>query len=263
MRIAWLLLSLVSIIAPATASASRLYLFGGIGDAPIMAAVEQDGAKISGWYYYLRTGGDLQLEGQIAANGDLSLVETVDGKATGAFEGKAAGSVWSGEWRKAGGGAPVAFALTQTSDTLSLVSGQFACASSKQDKTYGWTYHYALKLALASGKVKALDASASATSKQGDDQGCYYSLDLFRQAPAKVGALLMAKDDQTPDDPEAQHCTIRIVGDGDYLYVEFGDVTEKNNDCRFTSERAFCSPRSWMSDFIVDRKKRTCRPVGN
>jgi hypothetical protein len=210
----------------------------------------------------LRTGGDLKLDGHLAANGDLSLVESVDGKTTGAFEGRNVDGVWSGAWRKAGGGAPVAFTLTQTSDTLASVSGEFACASQKQDKTYGWTYHHALKLALALGKVKALDASASATSRQGDDQGCYYSLDLFRQAQTKVGALLKAKDDQSPDDPEAQHCTIRIVGDADHLFVEFGDITETNNDCRFTSDRAFCSPRSWMSDFIVDRKNRTCRPVG-
>jgi hypothetical protein len=73
---------------------------------------------------------------------------------------------------------------------------------------------------------------------------------------------LKAKDEDQPPTADSQRCTIRIVGDADALYVQFGDWTEQNNDCRFSGDRAFCSPRSWPADMIVNRRTKSCRTVG-
>ncbi|MBV8663582.1 MAG: hypothetical protein JO107_10810, partial [Hyphomicrobiales bacterium] len=64
-----------------------------------------------------------------------------------------------------------------------------------------------------------------------------------------------------PLTPDSQRCTIHVIGDANHLFVQFGDPGEDHNDCRFSGSTAFCSPRSWMADFIVDRRAKTCKPI--
>lgn len=246
---------------PAALSAHPLYLFGQIGKSKVMAALERQGDALTGWYLYLDVGKELRLAGRIDASGDFQLDETVDSKKTGRLEGKMDGGHWSGEWRKPDGDSPLPFALSEAKDALAAVSGEFRCSSKRRDKE-GWTYEHSLKLDLAKGAVKALDAALSESSAAEGRQGCFYSLQDFSQVATDAGVLLKAKDEDDPITDDSQHCTIRIVGDADTLFVQFGDLTEKNDDCRFSGATAFCSPRSWMADIIVDRKTKSCKSVG-
>ena len=109
--------------------------------------------------------------------------------------------------------------------------------------------------------MKTLEASTAASSKQDGEQGCFYSLADFSRAPSDVGLLLKAKDEDEPLDADSQRCTIHVVGDADHLFVQFGNPGEKNDDCRYSGTTAFCSPRSWPADFIVDRRTKSCKPI--
>jgi Tfp pilus assembly protein PilX len=59
----------------------------------------------------------------------------------------------------------------------------------------------------------------------------------------------------------AQHCTVRIIASGDYLYVQMGDTTDTNNDCRSAADTMYCSPRSFWTDMVVERKTQICKSV--
>jgi hypothetical protein len=50
------------------------------------------------------------------------------------------------------------------------------------------------------------------------------------------------------------HCTIRILAAGDFLFIRTGDTTEDGNECRAAADTMFCSPRSFWTDLIIDRK---------
>jgi hypothetical protein len=261
MKLPAVLVLVAALLFPATLSAHPLYLFGQIGKSNVMATLTRDGDALSGWYTYLDIGKELRLAGRIDATGDFQLDETVDAKKTGRLQGKIDGGHWTGEWRKPDGGSPLPFTLSESRDTLGAVSDEFRCSSKRRDKD-GWTYDHSLKLDLAKGAVKALDAGLSESSKQDGQQGCFYSLGDFAKVPTDVGVLLKAKDEDDPLTEDSQRCTIRIVGDADTLFVQFGDLTEKNNDCRFSGTTAFCSPRSWMADIIVNRRTKGCKSVG-
>ena len=229
-----------------------------------MAILNRQDNTLTGWYLYLAIGRELRLDGRIDPTGDFQLDETVDSGKTGRFQGRANGGRWTGEWLKTGGGRALAFTLTETRDTLAALSGQFRCSTKKQDKVFGWTYAYSLNLSLARGAVRAFDARLDEASTYGESQGCGYALRDFSQVPSSdVGILLKAKDEDQPETDDLQRCTIRIVGDADYLFLQIGDFTEKNNNCRFSGATAFCSSRSWMSDMIVNRKTQSCKSVGD
>ncbi len=261
MKLPAVLVVVAALLFPATLSAHPLYLFGQIGKSNVMATLDRDGDALSGWYAYLDIGKELRLSGRIDATGGFQLDETVESKKTGRLQGKIDGGHWTGEWRKPDGGSPLPFTLNESRDTLAAVSGAFRCSSTRRDRD-GWTYEYSLQLDLAKGAVKALDAGLSESSKQDGRQGCFYALGDFAKVPTDVGVLLKAKDEDDPLTEDSQRCTIRIVGDADHLFVQFGDLTQKNDDCRFSGTTAFCSPRSWMADVIVDRKTKRCRTVG-
>jgi hypothetical protein len=261
MKLPAVLFFVAASLLPAPLSAHPLYFFGQIGKSSVMATLDREGNALTGWYLYLDIGKELRLSGQIDAAGDFQLDETVDLKKTGRLQGKIDGGRWTGEWRRPDGGSPLPFTLNEAHDTLAAVSGQFRCSTKKRDKS-GWTYAHSLKLDLAKGAVKALDAGLSESSANEGQQGCFYSLGDFAQVPADVGVLLKAKDEDDPMTEDSQRCTIRIVGDADHLFVQFGDLTEKNNDCRYSGTTAFCSPRSWMADIVVDRKTKGCKSVG-
>ncbi|HEY1941512.1 MAG TPA: hypothetical protein VGH40_05250 [Roseiarcus sp.] len=259
MKLAAILAFLVALIVPATLQARPVYLFGEIGKSSVLAAVDQEGDRLSGWYLYPAVGKELQLSGQIDASGSFRLDESVDAHKTGVFEGKSAGGRWNGEWRNAAGGAPLAFSMTENREALADASGLFRCVVKQQKQ--GWTFRQSLTLELAKGALKALKASAAESSAQDGEQGCFYSLEDFTPVPSDVGLVLKAKDEDQPLDADSQRCTIQVVGDADHLLVQFGDPWETHNDCRFSGTTAFCSPRSWMTDFVVDRRTKSCKPI--
>ncbi len=249
---------LIALLLPAALQARPVYLFGEIGKSAVLAVVDRTGDRLSGWYLYVAVGKQLQLAGQIDADGGFRLDESVDARKTGAFEGKFAEGRWSGEWR-AGAGAPLAFSLTETRDPLADANGTFRCAT-KQRKE-GWSFGQSLTLELAKGSVTTLEASTTASAAQEGENGCFYSLKDFTPVPSDVGLLLTAKDEDQPITPDSQRCTIRVVGDANHLVVQFGDTADAHNDCRFSGSTAFCSPRSWPADFIVDRRTKSCKPI--
>lgn len=262
MKLAAAFVFAATLLFPVSLSAHSLYLFGWIGKSPVMAALNRNGEALTGWYLYLDVGKELQLSGKIDANGGFQLDETVDGRKTGHLKGATEGQSWTGQWQKPDGGSPLAFAMSESRDNLAAVSGQFRCAT-KERGGYGWTYAHRLKLDLSRGVVKALDDRRTESSAQDGEQGCLYGLDDFGQAPADVGVLLKAKDEDEPKTEDSQSCTIRIVGNEDYLFLQFGDPTVKNDDCRYSGDTAFCSPRSWPADLIVNRRTNGCKSVGD
>lgn len=262
MKLPALVSLLAALLFPPSLCARPVILFGQIGKAAVMASLERDGEALTGWYIYSDIGKQLLLAGRIDAAGGFHLDETAGGKKTGAFEGKTEGARWAGVWRGRAGGAPLTFVLTESHDKLAEASGRFRCATKRRDKG-GWTYEHSLTFELTKGSVTALDASLTESSSSDDQQGCFYALRDFAQIPSDVGVLLKAKDEDEPMTPESQRCTIRIVGDAGHLFVKFGASAAKNDDCRYSGTTAFCSPRSWMADMIVDRRTHSCKTIGD
>ena len=246
------------------ASAHPPYLTGTVGSAPVFLDLDLDqaGGKVSGWYYYLRVGKQIRLDGTIDAKGRFLIVETDynTNTKTGSFEGTAAGARWTGTWRNAKGGGALPFALEETRDALASTTAPFRCVSIVPDRKYGFTYTHSLDLTLAKGEVKALDVSRAVKSRDGDEQSCSISLSDLKREKTGEGVLLRARADN-PGDASAPHCTVRIIGAGDWLVVNVGDAGDSGNDCRQAGDAMFCSPRAMWTDLIVNRKAQTCRPV--
>jgi hypothetical protein len=77
----------------------------------------------------------------------------------------------------------------------------------------------------------------------------------LRQVPSDAGVLLRAKEDDEKDTSEdAQHCTLRILGDDNYLYVRV-------DGCKGAGDTMFCSARGSLTDLVVNRKAQTCKAV--
>jgi hypothetical protein len=208
----------------------------------------------------LRHGKEIRLDGRIDAKGNFQLDEFAADRKTGSFKGAANGPHWTGEWRNAAGAASLAFALDETRDVLSAVSGRFRCTTKKNDKQFGYIYTHTLDLTLAKGAVKSFTTSRGETSAQGDDQSCSIELGDLERVPSDAGILLRSKGDD-PGAENTPHCTVRILAAGDYLYVKMGDGSEAGNDCRGAADAMYCSPRSFWADMIVERKTQVCRSV--
>ena len=86
------------------ATAHPLYLTGEIGTFPVLLMLQQDGSKLSGWYFYFRNGKEIPFEGKLDADGSFAFDEyTLDRQhKTGSFKGTAAQGQWRGTWQKPG-----------------------------------------------------------------------------------------------------------------------------------------------------------------
>jgi hypothetical protein len=257
-----LLSFVVMFVAPTVASAQPTLLSGTIGTAPVMLSLTNDNGRLSGWYVYLRVGKEIRLEGKLDADGAFALDEFTlnDPKQqkTGAFSGTVTQGRWTGIWHKPEGGPEVNVDLSENHSTLANSNIDLNCAATRTDKRFGYTYKYALTLALANGATRKFSLAQHSTSKSGEDHGCMIGLDDLKPARSDVGFVLRTGDlaeDRTP------RCTIRLFAAGDYLFVQIGDVTAKANDCRGGEEVAYCSPGQYWADMIVDRKSSVCRPV--
>lgn len=248
-------------LAPTPCRAEALYLFGHVGPASVLAIVEQKDASLNGWYTYLDNGGLVRLEGAIGAAGAFRLEEFAAGANTGRFAGEKRTDKWSGTWSKPDGTSPLPFALAEAPAAAAALDGAYRCTMTQVDKKYGWTYVHALKLSAARGVMTRFEASLDETSTEGEKQGCAYSLDDFRQMQGSPGVVLTAKDEPASDEG-APSCTIRLVADADHVFIRFGDLARAGDDCRFSGSTAFCSPRSFMPDLVVNRRTQACRAIG-
>lgn len=259
MRSLWLTI-VTMLAAPQFASAHPLYLTGTIGAAPVLLMIERNDEAVSGWYLYLRQGKQIRLEGKVAADGAFTLDE-FSGPAsqkTGQFDGRIARGQWTGVWRKPALPATLPLRLTESADTLAGLTGRFTCATKKVDRAFGYTYRHSMKLQVTRGAVKAFDIKRGETGTHGEDQACIVALSDMKQEKSDAGILLRSSGSAADSGPR---CTIRIVGAGDFLYVQMGDWTESGNDCRGDDGAMYCSPRSFWADMIVNRKTRACVSV--
>jgi len=253
--------SMLSLLGASPLEAHPLYLFGDIAKAPVLVMLTRNGGDLSGWYLYLHYAKEIRLAGRIDAKGDFSLDE-FGGKGdskSGSFSGHVAGTQWTGTWRKPGG-APLALALHENHDTLATLSGGLRCQTKRVDREFGYTYTHSLALGMAHGRIAKLDMFLGETSKEGDDQSCSLGLGDLKQVPSDVGILLKGKSTDSLEATNTQRCTIRIVGDGDALYVQVGGEGG-NDDCKGSGDAMFCSPRSFWTDMLADRKTQVCKSV--
>lgn len=137
-----------------------------------------------------------------------------------------------------------------------LTTGDIVCTARKSDRRFGYRYRYDVTLSVRAGQVRRLKLSQWATSKDGDDHGCAIGLDDLRQETGD-GAIVLRDADR-----EAKPgCTIRIIAEGGQIRIRIGDAAEEGNDCRGGDKAMYCSPRSFWTDVIIDRKSSTCRPA--
>jgi len=242
----------ISVVAT---SAHTLYLFGDIGKFPVLVMIDRDGSRLSGWYFYMRQAQEIRLDGTIDAKGQFVLDEydTHTGWRTAHFAGTATKTDWSGTWQ--GGGVLLPFALHQSAGES--LDGRYRCSSKKTDKQFGYTYTGTIDLGIAQGKVTRLALDNEAKSKY-DAQSCSIDLKSLHKKPSDAGILLRSG---TGNGDINEHCSIRFVGNGSYIYVRIGDANETNDDCKGDDEEMFCSARGSWTDLVVERKTRVCRAV--
>lgn len=244
----------------APAAAQPIHLTGTVAGKPVFMDLMRNGDTVTGWYFYLRVGKEIRLQGKLDHNGFFQIEEYVAATNTrsGTFTGRAQNGHWKGEWKNAAGRAPHDIALDETRDRLGSIEGRFHCTSRRHDARFGYTYTQKVDISLAKGRVKQLSLFRGERSADGDDQSCSLDLTDLHQVPASTGILLRAKGD-SPKDP--QHCTVRLYNTGDYLVIRTGDASQEGDDCRGVADATFCSPRSLWADVIVNMDKQTCKPV--
>lgn len=241
------------------AQAQTVFFDGTIGKAPVFGSLSRDGDDLIGWYLYPKFGRQIELQGQIDKSGVFHLSESSfdTTKTSGDFDGHLAIGVWSGTWKSAGGGTPLAFSLTENRDSLAKLSGDFHCSEKHTDRKYGYDYSRSAHVTFAHGAVTRLDLSQESKGRDGDEQSCSIGLGDLRRASDGDGILLRAKGDQSGQD--VPHCTIRIVGNAKFLYISPGDTAENGNDCKGANDVMFCSARANWGDFLID-SSGVCKP---
>jgi hypothetical protein len=248
--------------APAAALADPTLLSGTIGAAPVIVSLSNDHGHLTGWYIYLRVRKGIRLEGTLKAGGAYTLdefpMDAAKQKKTGVFTGTVAQGHWTGTWRKPEGGGDAAVDLSENHATLADADIHVQCAAAKTDKRFGYTYKYSLAMAMSGGTMSTFVLNQQSATKEDGEQACSIGLPDLKPAKSDVGFLL-----QTGDlaDDKTHRCTIRLVKVGDYIYVQVGDPTMSQNDCRGGDEVMYCSPRQSWADMVVDRKTSTCQPV--
>lgn len=93
-------------LTPIAKSATRYE--GTLSNKHILMVLSQEGANVGGAYAYVKQGSQerprwIDLLGSAKKDGVVSLVEKVNGKVTGSFSGKIAGSGFSGTWQSSAG----------------------------------------------------------------------------------------------------------------------------------------------------------------
>lgn len=252
------LLAAAYVPASAAANAHPLYLFGTVGRFSVLFMIDKNGSEISGWYFYLHAAKEIRVAGKREAGGAFALDEfdPTTGRKTARFTGSIVRGDWTGSWQRAAGGAALPFTLHENHDTLGALDGRFQCNTKETEKRFGVTFASSLDLTVKRGKVTGFTLNHSAVSKaDSDEQDCSVGLENAPQRQSDVGILLHSK----PGGDINQQCAIRIVGNGEFLYIQVGDASEANADCRGDGTAMLCSARGSWSDVLFDRKTHTCR----
>ncbi len=245
--------------------ADTVYLLGKIGDFPIGASVEQNGDKVTGYYFYYSRARQIRLDGSIKPDGTFRMEETTEGKKTGLFEGNVKQGRWSGTWSKAPGAAPLQFSMDENHDPLKNLSCSYDCTLKERDAVNRYTYQWKLKIAVSKGVVKAFDSTQESFGDDKDEQRCTIDLSDLKQVKSGLGILLKAgggeSDNREDGDADEKECAVRILGNADILWVRIGDSSAGGNDCRGLDSTMFCSPRAFWNDIIVDRRTQKCKAL--
>jgi hypothetical protein len=242
------------------ATAQPILLTGTIGKAPVFLELDRTGDTVSGWYFYLKVGKQIRLDGKLDPNGlfDIQEYTASTNTRTGAFKGRVKNGHWTGTWTSAARKTSLAIAFDDVRGALKDADGRLACSVRSRDTAFGSRSKQSIDLTLKSGRVKALTLSLDEKTEGGDRQSCRLGLSDLKQLPAKVGVLLKARSDRPGGE---HHCTVRLLAAGDYLVARIGDSSQENDDCRGAGNTQFCSPRAFWLGLVVNRNSQTCRQV--
>jgi hypothetical protein len=274
--------------------AETIYFFGKIGDLPVGGHVERFEKTINGWYFYYSNAKLIRIEGNIDPEGSFQMEESVDSKKTGIFKGRVSQGKWTGTWQKPTGGSPLSFSLLENHDLLKNSKTKFRFSAQERVAQYHYTYKWELELGIEDGVVKKFESTQGAYGDNKDEQICSMDLKELVQVPSEAGILLQIKDEEPmAEQPksvepkgaefkseesggdeskveegksgevsnEEQKCTIRILGEGDILWIIIGDGSGDPNTCRSTGSAMFCSPRAFWNDLLCDRRTQKCKAI--
>jgi hypothetical protein len=261
-RIAGSALLAISLLCVSPVSAHPLYLFGNIGRFPVLVMITREKNDLSGWYLYLSHAKEIAIAGRIDAAGAFTFDE-FDPK-THAKIARFAGTMklgqWNGTWQKTAGGARLPFSVWESRDALPDLDGQVHCATKMTDASAGYTFRNALDLKARHGQLSTFSLNSSAKG-WGDEQSCSLDLTEMHRAQSDAGILLQTRKTSPAAGSDLHQCSIRIVGNADYLFVAVGDADEDGNDCHGDTDMMYCSARGSWTDLVVERKTDTCRAV--
>ena len=248
-----------------TAAAQPILLSGTIGNAPVFLDLDRTGDTVSGWYFYLKVGKQLRLEGKLNPGGLFAIEEyaAATNSHTGSFKGRVKNGHWNGTWsggagQNEAGNKPLPIAFDEVRDKLQDIDGRFRCKVRARDADFGTSTVHSFDLKLGGGRVTALTLNLDEKVQGGDEQSCRIDTTDLKQLPAAAGILLRARADRRSGE---HHCSIRIFKAGDYLVLRTGDPSQKGDDCRGAGSEMFCSPRALWLDLVVNRQTQVCQQV--
>lgn len=240
------------------ANAQPILLSGTVGKAPVFLELDQTGDTLSGWYFYLKAGKQIRLEGKLDRHGFFQLDEYVaaTNSRTGSFQGRIHSGRWTGSWSDPGQRKTLSVAFDEVRGTLKSDDGRIRCTVRKHDDDFGTRTTQMLDLTLKKGRVKALKLSLSERSEGGDEQRCSLELADLRQVPALAGILLKARK------TGGEHrCSVRFYSAGRFVVARIGDPSQTGDDCRGAGDETFCSPRAFWLGLAINRDTQTCKQV--
>jgi hypothetical protein len=253
------LLAAAVIATMAAADAQPILLHGTIGKAPVFLDLERTGDTVSGWYFYLKVGKQIRLEGKANSKGLFDVQEYVPStnSRTGSFTGRIRNGRWTGTWTDPSGRKSAPIAFEEVRGTLKNADGRLACTVRTRD-AYGTRTRQSLDLTLAKGRVKTLKLSLSEKLDGGGVQSCHLALSDLKQIPASVGIALKARRDRAGSE---HRCTVRLYPAGDYLVARLGDPSQANDDCRGAGDTMFCSPNAFWLGLAAHRATQVCKQI--
>lgn len=251
------LAALAAILFATAAQAGPILLTGTIGKAPVFVELDHTGDTVSGWYFYLKVGKQIRLDGKLVTGGlfDVQEYTASTNSRTGAFKGRIKNGRWTGTWKNAAGKKALPFVLNEVHG--SLKDTRLACSVRAHDTDFGTRTKQSLDLTVAGGRVKALNLKLDETG-DGGAQSCHLALSDLRQVPASVGLALKARGDKAGGD---HHCTVRFYPAGDFVVVRLGNPSQQNDDCRGAGTAMFCTPNAFWLGLTVNRQSQVCKQV--
>jgi hypothetical protein len=262
MRAGWLVAALwfAGVWFAGGAGAQPILLSGTIGKAPVFLDLDRTGDTVSGWYFYLKAGKQIRLDGKLNPNGlfDIQEHSASSNSRTGSLKGRIKNGRWAGTWTDADGKRPTDVAFDEVRGTLKNTDGRLHCTVRARDADFGTRTKQSLDLTLKAGRVKALSLSLDEKTQGGEAQSCQLDLSDLKQVPVTVGILLRARGDRASGE---HHCSVRLLPAGDYLVTRIGDSSQENDDCRGAGNTQFCTPRTFWLGLVVNRQTQVCKQV--